>query len=245
MRLRRYAYGALDIVMIIVLISGLIYSLIITPNPVIRANDLTFHSLSAYKTAAAAQLSHLNNRNKITFDGDGLRTALKKQFPEITSAQIELPLFSEQPIILLSTDRPAFFLDSQGMRYVIDASGRAVAKAADLPNVTDLPVISDTSGFKISTGRQVLSSDGVAFIKTLISQCRYAGIQIATLTLPAVPQEIDLKAKGQSYYVKLFLGGDSLTQAGQYFAARHHFNETGRQPSQYLDVRVPGKVFYK
>lgn len=245
LRLRRYAFGAIDIILIIILISGLIYSLIITPDPVIKANDLTFHSLSDYKSAAAAQLGHINNRNKITFDEAGLSAALKKQFPEINSVQIELPLFSEQPVIFLSTNQPTFFLDSQGTRYVVDSFGRAVAKSANLPAVKNLPIINDASGFTISTGRQVLSSSGVTFINTLIGECRHAGIQISALTLPAVPQELDLKAKNQGYFVKFFLGGDALTQAGQYFATRHHFNESGHQPAQYLDVRVPGKVFYK
>ena len=231
--------------MVIILISGLIYSLIISPNPTVRADDFTFHTLTDYKSAAGGQLASFSNRNKITFNEPGFETALKKRFPEINSVQVELPLFSERPLVNLSIDRASLFLDSQGTRYVIDASGRAVTKAMNLTNVKNLPVINDNSGYKASSGRQVISSDGVEFIDTLIAQCRASGIQIASMTLPAVPQEIDLKAKGQSYFVKFFLGGDIMTQAGQYLAARHHFNETNQQPSAYLDVRVPGKVFYK
>jgi hypothetical protein len=228
-----------------VLLGGLVYSLLISPNPTVKANNLTFHSLAEYKTAAAAQLAHFDNRNKITFDESGLTTALKKQFPEISSVQVELPLFSEHPSIFLTIDRANFFLESQGIRYVIDSSGKAITKAANLPAVGNLPIINDTSGFAITPGRQVLSSSGVAFISTVIAQCRQANIKIASLTLPAVPQELDLKAKDRSYFVKFFLGGDVMSQAGQYLASRHHFDETNQQPSQYLDVRVDGKVFYK
>jgi hypothetical protein len=36
-----------------------------------------------------------------------------------------------------------------------------------------------------------------------------------------------------------------MQQAGQFLATRNQFNDTNTQPAEYLDVRVPGKVFYK
>lgn len=242
-KLRGYAYGVLDIAVIALLIAGLVYSLMIRPDPVLKADDYTYRSLADYQNAAAEQLGKLNNRNKITFSQSGLETALKKKFSEIRTVTVELPLFSERPTINLSIDRPSFFLDSQGTRYVVDQAGRAVVKAANLPAVKNLPVINDDSGFSVSPGRQVLSSTGVGFINTVLKQCRQAGVAVESITLPPIPQEMDLKAKGQGYFVKFYLGGDAQIQVGQYLAARHHFDSS--QPSQYLDVRVAGKVFYK
>jgi hypothetical protein len=242
---RRYIYGTADIVLAGALIFLLIYSLMVTPDAKIQANDFSFHSLSDYRSAVNEQLSHFNDRNKISFDQTGLANALKKQFPEIRSVQIELPLLSQKPTVNLAIDQASFFLDSKGERFIIDSSGRAVAKASKLPKIKNLPVINDNSGFPVSLGRQLLSSNGIDFINTVIAQCRQANINIASLTLPAVPQELDLRTTDQTYYVKFFLGGDALTQTGQYIAARHHFNESHQNPSQYLDVRVAGKIFFK
>lgn len=244
-RLRPYIFGLVDLILLTVLVIGVIYSLIISPNPAIKADSLTFHSLSAYNSAAAAQLSHLNNRNKITFNETALANTLKKQFPEIRAVRVELPLFSERPTITLTTSRPTFFLDSQGTRYIIDSAGKAVTKAAALPNIKNLPVIDDLSGFRTAPSQQVLSKNGVDFIKILLAQCRLANVAVAQLSIPPVAQELDLKAQNQSYLVKFYLGGDVITQTGQYLAARQHFNETKQPPSQYLDVRVQGKIFYK
>ncbi|MBX4190827.1 hypothetical protein KW794_01945, partial [Candidatus Saccharibacteria bacterium] len=243
-KLRRYVYGFMDVILLSLLILFIGYSLIVRPQPNIKADNYIFHSLADYRSATASQLSHFNNRNKITFDEQGLKTVLKSQFAEINDVQVELPLLSEQPVINLSISHPAFFLDSQGDRYVIDSSGRAVAKAASLPKVKNLPLINDSSGFRIALSRQVLGGDGVSFINNLITQCRLANIPLATLSLPAVPLELDLKTKDQPYFVKFYLGGDELTQIGQFLATRHHFSQTNQQPSQYLDVRVAGKVFY-
>jgi hypothetical protein len=240
-----YLYGVLDIILAAVLIAGITYSLMINPHPSIKANSHTFHSINDYRSAAESQLSKINNRNKITFDEQGLAAALKTKFPEIRGVQVELPLLSEKPTINLAIDQPSFFLDSRGARYIIDSSGRAVTEAKRLPNIKNLPQINDNSGFRISPGRQVIGGDGVSFINTLYAQCRQAKIPVSTLSLPAIPEELDLRAKDQPYFVKFYLGGDPLAQIGQYLAARHHFNEAGQQPAEYLDVRVPGKVFFK
>jgi hypothetical protein len=226
-RVAPYLYGVLDIILAAVLIAGIAYSLMINPHPSIKANSHTFHSINDYRSAAESQLSKINNRNKITFDEQGLAAALKTQFPEIRGVQVELPLLSEKPTINLAIDQPSFFLDSRGARYIIDSSGRAVTEAKRLPNIKNLPQINDNSGFRISPGRQVIGGDGVSFINTLYAE------------------ELDLRAKDQPYFVKFYLGGDPLAQIGQYLAARHHFNEAGQQPAEYLDVRVPGKVFFK
>jgi hypothetical protein len=244
-RFRKFIFGIFDIALVTGVALALGYSLMIKPSPKVVPSSSSFHSVEEYQAAAALQLKHLNNRNKITFNSQGLISTLKKQFPEISSAQVELPLFSEQPTIYLTISKASFFLSSQGSRYIIDSSGKTVARASSLPTIQNLLVIDDQSGFKTGPGRQVLSANSVSFIKTLISESKRANVPLGTLSLPAVPQELDLRTKDQPYFVKFYLGGDALTQAGQFLAARQHFNETHQPPSQYLDVRVVGKIFYK
>jgi len=41
------------------------------------------------------------------------------------------------------------------------------------------------------------------------------------------------------------MGGDALVQTGQFLAARKEFDISKKQPPEYLDVRVSGKIFYK
>jgi hypothetical protein len=244
-RFRKYVFRTLDIVLLVFIVTGLGYSLMIKPNPKVVSSSTSFHTVADYQSVAAAQLKHLNNRNKITFSQQALISDLKKRFPEISSAQVELPLFSEQPTIYLTISKASFFLMSQGSRYIIDSSGKTVALADSLPGITKLPSIDDKSGFETGPGRQVLSANSVAFIETVIAETRRGGVPLASLSLPAVPQELDLRTSDQPYFVKFYLGGDPLAQAGQFLAARQHFKDAHQQPGQYLDVRVAGKIFYK
>src|SRR5579862_4659390 len=73
---RRYLFGLLDIVLICLVLAGVGYSLMVSSNPKINASDLSFHSRADYQSAAAAQLSRLSNRNKITFNQQSLAAAL-------------------------------------------------------------------------------------------------------------------------------------------------------------------------
>lgn len=242
---RRYIFGFLDVIMIFVILLGIGYSSMIKPVPNVIVSDTSFHLASAYRDAAAANLKQLKNRNKITFNEKSLVASLQKQFPEIDSVQVELPFFSEQPTVRIAVGKPAFVLQNTAGSFVINTSGTAVTKAAKITNASKLTKIQDQSGFNVREGTHVLSANNVTFIQNLIAQCRLARVTISRLTLPPQPQEIYLNEAGQPYYVKFYLGGDVLTQAGQFLAARKNFTDSGQLPAQYLDVRIPGKIFYK
>jgi hypothetical protein len=69
-------------------------------------------------------------------------------------------------------------------------------------------------------------------------------IPVSMLALPNLAQQLDVYTTDAPYYTKFFTGGDPALQAAQMIAARQQF-ASGAKPSQYLDVRVSGKVFYK
>ena len=241
----RLASKGVDIVLVVAILFFLGYSLISKPQASLVVNSTTYHPMSEYRSAVDEQLASLRNHNKITFNQAGIVKALKQKYPEISQASIELPFFSQKPKVTLIVAEPAFQFKSQNTSYIINSEGIAVTSNFNLPEARKLTTVNDNSGFKTAVGKQVLSSNDVAFIQAVIKQSQKAGVTIASLTLPAKAQEIDLKAADRPYFVKLLLGGDANLQAGQFLAARHHFDDTGQQPSEYLDVRVKRKVYYK
>jgi hypothetical protein len=223
----------------------LVYSLIVQPDPVVNISSSTYHNSSVYKKEVINKLKSLKNRTKITLDEQGLIQSLQNIFPEISGGTIELPLFSEKPIVHLNISLPTFFFNNGGMPYIVDTQGKVVAKSSEMPSIRNLPVVDDQSGFKVTRGGQVLGVSGISFIQTVIAQNQHAKIPISSLVLPKLAQELDLHTADRPYYVKFYLGGEVNVQVGQYLASRHQFDATNSQPTEYLDVRVPGKVFYK
>lgn len=231
--------------LLIVIIAGLIFCLILKPHPKTVISSSAYHPSTVYEAAADKAFGASRNRTKLTLDERGIAGALKKQFPEIDAVKIEVPIVSQIPTLRLSIATPTFNFSSNNNLYVVGSNGVVAGLSSQLAGASKLPSVIDQSGFTATPGKQVLGTETVAFINTVLAQCRRAGVKVQSLTLPAAAQELDLRVQNQPYFVKFYLGGDALNQAGQYLAAKHKFDSENSQPGQYLDVRVAGKIFYK
>ena len=242
---RRLVSKTVDFLIVLALVWGIVYSLIVNPSPKVIANNLSYHPLKTYTEAAAASLKKITNRNKLTLDEKGITRDIKKQFPEISTASVELPLFSQTPVIRLHIASSSFIFKSRDGAYVINSDGKLTGSAQDTPAAKNLPIITDLAGLPAEPGKQVLSTTDVIFIETIIIQSKHAAVPISSLELPVAAQELTLRTADRPYFVKFYLGGDALQQAGQFLAARANFDKNNNQPAQYLDVRIPGKIFYR
>lgn len=222
-----------------------IYNLILEPQPRLGVDSLAYRSEATYQGALAAELRKLTNRSKLTISPSSIQKNLHSQMPEVAQVGIDTPLIGRTPIVKLHIAAPALLLNAQSGLYLIDEQGIAVAKAETLPALKNLPRLEDQSGFPVSIGQPILNSTAINFVNNLIAQANRANAPIASLTLPPLAQQLDLRTSDRDYYVKFYLGGDALGQVGQWLAARHNFDASGQQPAEYLDVRVAGKIFFK
>ncbi len=242
-----YGWGKRVLQITIVLGMGalVIHSLILNPTPRITVNDGSYHPAKTYQTEAVKQFSYLKNKNKITFDEQGIANTLKNQFPEIDSVDFQLPLLGKTANIYISVSGPALFLKSQGQIFVIDQKGRAVALATVMPQAEGLIPVEDQSGYPVQIGNQVLNAQEVSFISSLNNQAKKSKITVSSIVIPQKAQELDIRTVDKPYSVKFYLGGDPAVQIGQWLAARAQFEKDGTTPDKYLDVRVQGKIYYR
>lgn len=245
-RTPKQLFGRLvDVLMLIVIVGVLVFCLILKPRPHTVVNSSAYQPSSVYETAINNAFKSPRNRTKLTLDKNGITNALKKQFPEIDTIKIGVPILSQIPSVRLSIAAPTFNFSSNSNLYIVGSNGVVAGLSSQLVGAAKLPTVIDQSGFGAAPGKKVLGTEAIAFINTLLAQCSRGGVKVQSLTLPAAAQELDLRAQNQPYFVKFYLGGDSQVQAGQYLAAKHKFDSEGSQPEQYLDVRVAGKIYYK
>lgn len=88
----------LDALIVIVIAGAIIYSLIVRPQAKLSVTNLTFHSQADYQKVVDKYLASFKNRNKITFDQDGLDLAIKQAFPEVEQTSIELPVLGQRQL---------------------------------------------------------------------------------------------------------------------------------------------------
>jgi cell division septal protein FtsQ len=244
-KLRIFILSFFNWLMVALLLILLAYSLIIKPSAKVEPSSQIFHTSDNYTAATNKILRGLKYSNKVTFNENSLIDKLQEQFPEIVSARVELPIFAQTPVVHLKVANASFVLSSNSQTYIIDSEGVAVAKASDYPNAQKLIVVDDQSGFNVGVGKQVMSAGAVNFINTLAKQSERSKVAISSLTLPRLAQELDLRTIDRPYYVKFYLGGDVYLQAGQFLSSRKQFDDSSSQPAEYLDVRIPGKIFFK
>lgn len=244
-KLKLIAKRLADGVVLLAVLALIVYSLIVSTSPKVSLSSNIYHDTATYQRAVASAMSAFGQHNKITFDKNAILKALQAQYPEVMSADINLPLVSHQASVYITVAPPVFRLATGQTDYVINSNGVVVADANDYPALSKLPLITDQSGFPAAPGKTIFDSASINFINQLLVQLKQAKINIGKMVLPPRAEELDLTAADHPYYVRFYLEGDSLTQIGRYLAARHYFQAHHIQPSQYLDARVSGKIFYK
>lgn len=218
--------------------------------PLSPDNTAFLHSQSDYEQAASTLFaSSIMNRTKVTINVSKLTSSLKQRFPELGTISVSLPIIGHQPIIYIAPTNGRLLLSSlSGKTYVLDDNGRVITTLGNktMASAFGLPLVADQSGTPVTVGKPILSSDTVAFIRTVAYEVTQQHQQISRFTLPSGESELDLYLEQQSYFVKFNLeDGSALQQVGTYLAVRHHLEGEGKTPAQYIDVRLAGRAYYK
>lgn len=188
------------------------------------------------------------NRSKLTINTSDVSQQLLDQYPELSSVNVVLPLLAHRPVVYLTASKPALIIVGSSGTYLLDASGKALLAISDVKSVPSfkLPVLTDMSGLQLSLGHRALSSSDITFIQTVIAQLAAKNVVVTALSLPIASREIDASIAGQPYYVKFNLqNGDALNQSGTFLATQARLISRNITPAQYIDVRVPGRAYYK
>ena len=239
----------------IALVVCVIEILWLTPNVKVIAVDSAskqyfLHSMSSYQRAASQLFAKsLSSSNKITVNTATIARQLEAAFPELTNVSVALPLIGHRPIVYIQAVKPALILVTNGgPSFVVNKDGRVEADASSVTNLKRLavPVVHDRSGVILKLGATALSSEDVSFITTVLQELVHGNIAVGNLSLPAASRELDMSIQNQPFYVKFNLESDSARQqAGTFLATWHYLKQHNQVPSQYIDVRVDGRAYYK
>lgn len=246
---RRGARLGLAIVVLAVLVKVLSLSSQATVMPLAGGSSLLLHTPAEYQAAADQLLSSsIWNHNKITVDTAGFSRQLTTEFPELSSVSLTLPLLSNRPTVYLQTVQPALILATDNGSFVITTAGEAVLASSRLAPAAaaKLPLVTDQSGLEVSLNHQALTVSDVGFIQTVVAQLNAKAVTVATMTLPASTNELDVHLSGAPYFVKFNLqNNDARQQVGTFLATRAYLQKQNVTPSQYIDVRLDGRAYYK
>ncbi len=206
------------------------------------------HEVAEYESGIRKILDNsIENKSKLLINTDKIANQISDSFPELGDVSVILPLVGRRPVVQVQPAAPSIVLTTVEGGFVLDSNGRAMTKAADLESsVRDtLPVVNDESGLSLELGRYAMSKESVTFVQGVAEQLKRKNIQVQTMTLPAIANELHVRITGAPYFIKFNLRGEGRVQAGTYIAIHKKLAQDNIVPRQYIDVRVPGKAYYK
>lgn len=207
------------------------------------------HTQTEYQAAADKLFAAtIWNRNKLTVNSGGIARQLKAEFPELASVSISVPILAHRPIVYIEPDQPAVLLIVNNGTFVLDRAGRTILTVTNPTSLADLnlPLVKDQSGLTLKRDQQGLTTSNVSFIQTIMAQLAAKSISVSSLTLPAGTSELDAAIGGHGYIVKFNLANNTARQqAGTFLATKARLESQQITPSQYIDVRVDGRAYYK
>lgn len=239
---------------ILVALAGAVLHLTTTPKLVILGDSTSrifLQNENVYQEAAHKDLAgSILNGNKATFDATHVSDELRNQFPELAAVSISLPIIGSQPTIYIQPVDPQLVLqNTSGHRYILDDSGRVLASdtAQVMHGVAfSVPTILDESGLPITIGNLALPNSTVSYITEVAGQMHAAGVGVSSYILPGGgASELDAQITGESYIVRFNLHGNARIEVGDYLATKQYLSQNNKNPSQYIDVMVDGRSYYK
>ncbi len=249
----RRAIGLLrySVLLVCLVIAGvcLIKLLVITPSSRIVLSGQTPNyaktSEQAYADKANALLGgSVLNRSKITLDTEGIAKEMKTTFPELESVVVTVPIVGNRPVIYIAPAHAVMRLETASGSYLLSSTGYAFEGDLTSSEAAGLPRLLDLTGVRPEPDTPFLPISTVEFATTVNYQLTQAGITVESLMLPqGAPYELDVRVAGQPYIVKFNLEENAKEQSGAAVAVIKQLG--GKTPASYIDVRVPGKAYYK
>lgn len=238
---------------VIVLIVSIIYAITLNSNPRIEivgsSSNSFLQPVSSYKLSASKLLqgSFLNG-TKLTINTDSIASKLSSEYPELDGVTVVIPLLGHQPIVEIKPSHSIIVLANSQGSFLLNQNGTAILNLSpqtQMQQFASLPLVTDQSGLVVKLGEQVIPTSTITFINTVIDQFAAKSIPIQSMTLVAVPYELNVQVRGVPYYIKFNLLSDPNYSIGTYLATVKELATLKATPTQYIDVRIPGRAYYQ
>ena len=194
------------------------------------------------KAANAAIGRSVLNRIKPTVDTGGVARALQAQFPELESVSVEVPLVGNRPVVYVLAMAPIGLVETADGEYALTKGG-VLLSAKTLPKTATIR-LRDRASSGTLRGTRHYASSTMEFARVVWFQFTQAGYTVRYVELPQdAPYELDVYLADVPYRVRLNLQEPALEQSGGAVAVLKQLGAT--KPQQYVDMRVPGRAYYK
>ncbi len=246
-----------SIIILIVLAVLIFFASTLSGNVVVQtgADGYQYRSVDEYQQQASELLNSSGlSRSKLLFRSDRYEQDVLELFPELESATALLPLGGRDLSLQIRTSQPLARIQSTGGRAkIINTTGALIELPQHSSDTQGLPqIILDTDyAASLNPGDQVLTQAEVELVGIVIREFTTDSITsaevqgIERITVSIANGEVLVYLRGVPYYVKFSSYNRIDQQVGAALASLLDLARQGQPPLEYLDARIPGRVFVK
>ena len=183
--------------------------------------------------------SNPGQRFAFALNNDELLGFVQEKYPEISAIDN-----SETNTFTVQMRKPiAVWTTGSNVQSFVDENGEAFARNYyGEPSVK----VNDATGASVVNGSTVAGKSFLHFLGrtvALTNKSNVGTVKEATLP-PNTTREIDIRLEGRGYLVKLHIDRDPAQEVEDLKRVDAYLQQKGIQPS-YVDLRIPGKAYYK
>lgn len=170
-----------------------------------------------------------------------LARALKSDYPTINKLNINRTIFLKLHINAI--ERKAVLVwQTGGSRWVVAEDGIILRPAKE--GEAFAGTILDTANLPVKAGDQVANRQFISFVHDVYAKAKDHGFTIQRSAIESTTRELKVTLDS-GIYIRF----DTTREAGEQLAAAQDALEAARKnnkpPREYLDVRIPGRVYYR
>ena len=195
--------------------------------------------------------SSFRSRSKLLLNSSRFEAQIQAEFPEVANATAVIPLagrtlqigleFAEPLLRLQMPQNQQGIVSQNGILVFSDSAAEINATYASLPSLS-IPLVD----FKQK--EQVLTSDEANLLALLMSEFDGSASHrpaISSVEFDVKKREMKVRFKSEAYYAKLTPEREARAQIGALVAILNEMTDKGLEITDYVDVRVEGRVFIK
>lgn len=188
--------------------------------------------------------AHPFERNRKTVDPAVLTTHMQEKFPEIKQITLDdthkkigeatFAVVMRLPVVSWQTGATRLYVDGNGVSFEHNFYTNPTVQVVD------------ETGIQAVNNHILASNRFLGFIGLVIGHLESQGFMATKVVLPVeTTHQLLVSVKGVSYPIKFSTDRSAADQAEDAARAIHYLAAKGIQPSNYMDVRVSARAYYK
>lgn len=178
--------------------------------------------------------------NAVTWPEGMARKKLLSKIPQISEVRFEKNLINNQLTIVIQEHQTSIVWQTAGEKFLVNRYGVVYDKAGDN---TPLIMVEDLKNVPVSLNQKVVAPDFIEFVTSFVANLpRKTNISITRITIPETTFEVEMYTN-QKWRIILDTTRPPDDQLNSLVRVLREME--GNPPKDYVDLRIPNKVFYK